>query len=540
MPGKLRKSGRLANAIAEAALGPDVEKELDESFDDDTKAKVAGGDNEGNEFKDTGDEDDDWKLDFETEPNAANLHQRSVLRTQNAPELGYSGLDDRYKGKRVSRKSTNKSRLEGDNKGDSIDEKEQAAADLGHLLEGGSDEESEKSDLGEESEEGKNKEFTTENGIDFGGISEENGSSDGSGTLSDQENGKEAVSEDEDANPLTIVGKKDSNEYLKGLAIKSQMMVWDRLLEYRIQLQKILQCMNKFPHSKNWEVFNAELKGIEDDQHGEKRDKDINVKKCQSAVAKLNDLLLITRHKLSESNPETNIAVSSEEDPISEQPSRKRRKVKEYESLMQSYHEKYIPFRNETIERWNDRTQIAMGSSSLGSGKQKPSSFGAFELSTLKQIQHILSDTPRLVRRTQYKRTPYKVLGETNVLLDKETDEDSSDSEKEMNKSQRKRAHEEYDCEIFDDDDFYHNLLRELIERKSGCDENQQDNWLQIQKLRSRASRRKVDTRASKGRKIRYDIHAKLVNFMAPVINSQPGQIPEEAKNELFNSLFKS
>lgn len=248
MPGKLRKSGRLANAIAEAALGPDAEKELDESLDDDTKAKVAGGDNEGNEFKDTGDEDDDWKLDFETEPNAANLHQRSVLRTQNAPELGYSGLDDRYKGKRVSRKSTNKSRLEGDNKGDSIDEKEQAAADLGHLLEGGSDEESEKSDLGQESEEGKNKEFTTENGIDFGGISEENGSSDGSGTLSDQENGKEAVSEDEDANPLTIVGKKDSNEYLKGLAIKSQMMVWDRLLEYRIQLQKILQCMNKFPH----------------------------------------------------------------------------------------------------------------------------------------------------------------------------------------------------------------------------------------------------------------------------------------------------
>ena len=181
-----------------------------------------------------------------------------------------------------------------------------------------------------------------------------------------------------------------------------------------------------------------------------------------------------------------------------------------------------------------------MGSSSLGSGKQKPSSFGAFELSTLKQIQHILSDTPRLVRRTQYKRSSYKVLGETDVLKDEETDEDSSDSENKMNKSQRKRTHEEYDCEIFDDDDFYHNLLRELIERKSGSDENQQDNWLQIQKLRARAGRRKVDTRASKGRKIRYDIHAKLVNFMAPVINSLPGQISEEAKNELFNSLFKS
>ena len=152
MPGKLRKSGKLANSIAEAALGTDIEKELDESFDDDTKAKVAGSENDGKEFEDTGDEDDDWKLDFETGPNAANLQQRSVLRTQNAPELGSLGLDDRYKGKRVSRKSTDKTRLGGDNKGDLIDEKEQAAADLGYLLEGGSDEESEESDEEEKEE----------------------------------------------------------------------------------------------------------------------------------------------------------------------------------------------------------------------------------------------------------------------------------------------------------------------------------------------------------------------------------------------------
>lgn len=180
-----------------------------------------------------------------------------------------------------------------------------------------------------------------------------------------------------------------------------------------------------------------------------------------------------------------------------------------------------------------------MGSTNAGIGKQK-SSFGAFELSTLKQIQHILSDKPRLVRRTQFKRMSYKVLGKSQVLMEGDSCDDSADSENELNESNDKKLHEEYDCEIFDDDDFYHNLLRELIERKSGSDGNQQDNWLQIQKLRAKANRRKVDTRASKGRKIRYDIHAKLVNFMAPIINSQPGQISEEAKNELFGSLFKS
>ena len=206
-----------------------------------------------------------------------------------------------------------------------------------------------------------------------------------------------------------------------------------------------------------------------------------------------------------------------------------------YFSLLDLQHQRYLDFRNDTIERWNDRTRIAMGNSKSSKGKQA-SSFGSLELSTLKQIHHILSDTPRLVRRTQFKRTSYKVLGK--VVDVPESEDDSNNSEDESNVQNKER--EEYDSEIFDDDDFYHNLLRELIERKSGSDEKQQDHWLQIQKLRAKSNRKKVDTRASKGRKIRYDIHAKLVNFMAPVVNNTPGQISEEAKNELFNSLFKS
>lgn len=104
---------------------------------------------------------------------------------------------------------------------------------------------------------------------------------------------------------------------------------------------------------------------------------------------------------------------------------------------------------------------------------------------------------------------------------------------------------DDHDEEIFDDDDFYHQLLRDLIEKKSSSagEGDLGQKWLQIQKLRSK-SKKKVDRRASKGRRIRYDIHAKLVNFMAPVAHqggsSASGyQISEEAKNELFNSLFK-
>lgn len=60
----------------------------------------------------------------------------------------------------------------------------------------------------------------------------------------------------------------------------------------------------------------------------------------------------------------------------------------------------------------------------------------------------ILLDKNRLIKRTQTNRSSFVVLGKRKRS---ETDEQT----------------DEYDEEIFDDDDFYHQLLRELIERKS-------------------------------------------------------------------------
>merc|ERR1711874_319088 len=134
-------------------------------------------------------------------------------------------------------------------------------------------------------------------------------------------------------------------------------------------------------------------------------------------------------------------------------------------------------------------------------------SFSSFETSTLKQIEQIMANKPRLIERTRVKRSVYEVLGKEKT---KEDVEDGEAGEEVREK----------DVEIFDDDDFYHQLLRELIERKTSssvADSSQLGRqWLEIQKLRSRL-KRKVDMRATKGRKVRYDIHSKLVNFMAPI-----------------------
>merc|ERR1712080_608696 len=193
------------------------------------------------------------------------------------------------------------------------------------------------------------------------------------------------------------------------------------------------------------------------------------------------------------------------------EPPKKKMKLKDYSEKLSGHHSEAESFRNETIQKWNDRTKVA-------AGNVNSKSFSSFETSTLKQIEQIMANKSRLVERTQLKRSSYEIFGKSDVADDNET--------------------REKDVEIFDDDDFYHQLLRELIEKKtanSGSDPNQLGRqWLEIQKLRTRL-KKKVDTKATEGRKVRYDIHSKLVNFMAPIYSQT---LNDDAVNELFSSLF--
>lgn len=125
-----------------------------------------------------------------------------------------------------------------------------------------------------------------------------------------------------------------------------------------------------------------------------------------------------------------------------------------------------------------------------------------------------------MIRKTQIYRGDYEIYGLENPIDDKnDLNEDILVPE------------------IFDDSDFYHQLLRELIEYKSNSGENQSEitqKFIELQKVRSKM-KKKVEARSSKGRKIRYNVHNKLMNFMPPKDESE---WTDEAKTELFNSLF--
>lgn len=200
--------------------------------------------------------------------------------------------------------------------------------------------------------------------------------------------------------------------------------------------------------------------------------------------------------------------------------STRKRKLEEYGKELAMSHKAFKPFRDSTIQKWNDKTRLATAANI----KNAPTN------TILQQISYILSDREKLVRRTQLKRSEYDIIGYKKAE-DIEQNGDANPVAKD------RKENDEYISEIFDDSDFYHQLLRELIECKSAdiSDPVQLSRqWIALQQMRSKM-KRKVDTKATKGRKIKYVVHNKLVNYMAP---EKCTTWTDESTNELYSSLF--
>lgn len=220
-----------------------------------------------------------------------------------------------------------------------------------------------------------------------------------------------------------------------------------------------------------------------------------------------------------EGEEEEKLEVKSPKSSVNQNPMKKR-KLEEYEKEIALSHKTFKQFRDSTIQKWNDKTRLATAANI----KNAPTN------TILQQIDYILSDREKLVRRTQLKRTEYDIVGY------KKAEENNQNGDANPVTKSRKDD-DEYIPEIFDDSDFYHQLLRELIECKSAdiSDPVQLSRqWIALQQMRSKM-KRKVDTKATKGRKIKYVVHNQLVNYMAP---EKCTTWTDESTNELYSSLF--
>ena len=88
--------------------------------------------------------------------------------------------------------------------------------------------------------------------------------------------------------------------------------------------------------------------------------------------------------------------------------------------------------------------------------------------------------------------------------------------------------------QLYDDSPFYQSLLRSLIASRSSSSTT--TTLLPSKTLHAPGSRSKpINTKASKGRAVRYTVHEKLQNFVA---EEQRGTWSEAASREFFGSLF--
>ena len=188
-------------------------------------------------------------------------------------------------------------------------------------------------------------------------------------------------------------------------------------------------------------------------------------------------------------------------------------------ALEASYH----PWLVDTLSKWSAKVQAVAPNVLLPDNRGsfmrdgKPSQVGVVSL-----IDDVFrSDGTKLLDRTRKRKDKHTRIGQPPG----EHGDDEED-----------RA----DAELFDDTDYYQQLLRDVIAARGGSDGLGGEQQWQLQQRERKAKRKKtVDTKASKGRKLRYEVHAKLQNFMVPV-PVVGGDWHDEQIDGLFSSLLQS
>lgn len=143
------------------------------------------------------------------------------------------------------------------------------------------------------------------------------------------------------------------------------------------------------------------------------------------------------------------------------------------------------------MDKWNTRTQLASGAAVY-------KKFKTLNKTINMQIDDLFADLGELKARTQVKRGGKRTLGKPAAVAQPE-----------------ERDALVVDDEIFDDTDFYQQLLRELVTGGVDLKEGVSKEFLDLQRRKKQKTVSK-DRKASKGRKIRYIVHDKLINFVPP------------------------
>jgi protein AATF/BFR2 len=383
-------------------------------------------------------------------------------------------LGPQYSGSRISRKA-----VEDDDEDDPFSR-------------GFDDEESDEEDSGNDSED----------------VEEVNGSGDeegGSQSQSDQEEGTGAngyrpstdgidraeirkLMADDHKTVAANLSQSARADAEKGHAVKKQRAAFDALLSLRIKLQKALVAVNSIPLAEQEEIT------INSDQDA--------MRKAETAAITLFNNLTSLRSSLDSARSGQKRKYSG----LS--PSADLSSTWDSTNSLES---SSLTHRNSTLDFWSTKCRATTAVQTRKLTTQN-------ERSLTDVLNSHLSDLSRLVSRTRLPRSCAPLQAAKLSQPRQEASEADLSS-----------------LPIYDDADFYTLLLQTLISQRSDDTSALPISMEPWQAAREAKVRKVVDTRASKGRKLRYTVHEKLQNFMAPEDRSSWG---ERQCDELFGSLF--
>lgn len=282
------------------------------------------------------------------------------------------------------------------------------------------------------------------------------------------------------ASSLSAAAVSDAN---KGRAVRKQRTTFDRLLDTRIKLQKGLSSAN---------IISAGSLAEQEVQEA--------VQKAEAAAVSLWSTIESIRQEILNVRDQGSAESSSTKRKRSE-PLRPQTSTLDLWSRSEELESSALPYRRAVLDKWSMKTRSAINTAPRSK----------------------LLDSQQQVEQNKL----------TNVLdayLAMESEKLITASTSDTNTATQISP-------IYDDNSFYQTLLREFINSRSNSSNDQNGIYIPpITKLHTSGSKsKKVDTKASKGRKVRYTVHEKLQNFMAAEDRTT---WVESARAEFFASLL--
>lgn len=253
----------------------------------------------------------------------------------------------------------------------------------------------------------------------------------------------------------------------KGNAMKEQRKAFDSLLGVRMVLQKAMVATNS-------------MAAVEEKDFEETANQPYEA--AEEAAIRLWNTLDSIRHDLQTANSGTKSGQKRKRDIDTSAPS------SAIWERMQSSEVAAIDNRQSTLDKWSSKVR---GTAAMPvSRKLNPT---ANQQSITSVLQDQLANSDHLIQRTKIPRSCAPIQRDSKVTEDPN---------------------------IYDDGNFYQMLLKELVDQRRveslSNPVNAAGKTMQWTAVKEAKTRKVVDTKASKGRKMRFTVHEKLQNFMAP------------------------